>query len=195
MLPKVVVFDLDGCCWAPELYELWGGGSPFEENKDGTLSDRSGTMVHLLGDVKNILYELKTDPKWKDTIVAVASTCDAPEWARECLRKFPVGDGLTMSDVFSEDVTEIYEANGKDKHMREIAKKTRVSLDQMIFFDNQTNNTSCVAAMKGPTVVYTPEGVTRELFEVRTETATDIRHLLCVNCMYEYQLTYMMYNG
>ena len=165
MLPKVVVFDLDGCCWDPEMYELWGGGSPFKQNKDGTLSDRSGTRVHLLGDVKNILYELKTDPKWKDSIVAVASTCDAPEWARECLRKFPVGDGLTMSDVFSEDVTEIYEANGKDKHMREIAKKTRVSLDQMIFFDNQTNNTSCVAAMEGPTVVYTPEGLTRELFE------------------------------
>ena len=185
MLPKVVVFDLDGCCWDPEMYELWGGGSPFKQNKDGTLSDRRGTMVHLLGDVKNILYELKTDPKWKGTIVAVASTCDAPEWARECLRKFPVGDGLTMSDVFSEDVTEIYEANGKDKHMREIAKKTRVSLDQMIFFDNQTNNTSCVAAMNGPTVVYTPEGVTRELFEVMTETAIDIRHILCVHCFQE----------
>ena len=36
----------------------------------------------------------------------------------------------------------------------------------MIFFDNQTNNTSCVAGMKGPTVVYTPDGVTRVLFEV-----------------------------
>ena len=37
----------------------------------------------------------------------------------------------------------------------------------MIFFDNQTNNTSCVAGMKGPTVVYTPDGVTRALFEVK----------------------------
>ena len=37
----------------------------------------------------------------------------------------------------------------------------------MIFFDNQTNNTSCVAGMKGPTVVYTPDGVTRALFEVQ----------------------------
>ena len=36
----------------------------------------------------------------------------------------------------------------------------------MIFFDNQTNNTSCVAGMNGPTVVYTPDGVTRALFEV-----------------------------
>ncbi len=28
-----------------------------------------GTRVHLLGDVKNILYELATDPKWKDSKV------------------------------------------------------------------------------------------------------------------------------
>ena len=52
--------------------------------------------------------------------------------------------------------------------MKEIAKKTGASLESMIFFDNQTNNTSCVAGMKGPTVVYTPEGVTRELFQVIT---------------------------
>ena len=168
-LPKVVVFDLDGCCWDPEMYELWGGGPPFRANKGGTLSDRNGTKIHLLGDVKNILYELHTDPKWKESIVAVASTCDEPDWARECLMKFSVGGDFKMSDVFREDVTEIYKAYGKDVHMKEIAKKTGASLEEMIFFDNQTNNTSCVAAMNGPTVVFTPEGVTRELFQVITE--------------------------
>jgi len=164
-VPKAFVFDLDGCCWDPEMYELWGGGAPFKENKDGTLSDKNGTKVHLLGDVKNILHELKTDPKWADSIVAVASTCDEPKWAKECIRKFSVGDGLKIFDVFQEDCTEIYKAYGKDIHMREIAKKSGIDLSEMIFFDNQTNNTSCVAGMKGPTVVYTPEGVTRALFQ------------------------------
>ena len=173
MLPKVLVFDLDGCCWDPEMYELWGGGAPFKPNQDGTLSDRKGTKVHLLGDVKNILYELHTDPKWEESIVAVASTCDEPKWARECLKKFSVGGDFKMSDVFREDVTEIYKAYGKDVHMKEIAKKTGVSLEEMIFFDNQTNNTSCVAGMNGPTVVYTPEGVTRELFQVITDKIID----------------------
>eukprot|EP01050_Picozoa_sp_SAG11_P045448 SAG11_NODE_22669_length_402_cov_0.851485_1_plen_53_part_00 len=34
-LPRVIVFDLDACCWEPEMYQLgsWGsvdgGGSPF----------------------------------------------------------------------------------------------------------------------------------------------------------------------
>ena len=29
-LPKVIVFDLDGCVWDPEMYQLWGGGAPFK---------------------------------------------------------------------------------------------------------------------------------------------------------------------
>ena len=29
----MLVFDLDGCCWDPEMYELWGGGSPFTQAK------------------------------------------------------------------------------------------------------------------------------------------------------------------
>ena len=43
MLPRCLVFDLDGCVWDPEMYELWGGGgAPFKQNKDGTLSDKAG---------------------------------------------------------------------------------------------------------------------------------------------------------
>ena len=61
-------------------------------------------------------------------------------------------------------MTEIYKASGKDYHMKQIAEKTGARLEEMIFFDNQTNNTRCVAGMQGPTVVYTPEGVTREMF-------------------------------
>ena len=26
--PKVIVFDLDGCVWWPEMYMLWGIGEP-----------------------------------------------------------------------------------------------------------------------------------------------------------------------
>ena len=25
--PKCVIFDLDGCVWTPEMFELWGGGA------------------------------------------------------------------------------------------------------------------------------------------------------------------------
>ena len=46
--PAAVIFDLDGCLWDPEMYELWGGGAPFSDNGDGTLKDRSGVTVRLL---------------------------------------------------------------------------------------------------------------------------------------------------
>ena len=51
-LPKAVVFDLDGCLWAPDMYMLWGGGAPFEVREDGDLDDRNGARVRLLGAVR-----------------------------------------------------------------------------------------------------------------------------------------------
>ena len=70
------VFDLDGCVWAPEMYEIWGGGSPFKLQENGNVKDCKGEEVHFLGDVRKILYELHTDPKYADSIVGIASTCD-----------------------------------------------------------------------------------------------------------------------
>ena len=59
----------------PEMYELlYGtGGSPFNPTPDGNLKDKSGNIVALIGDVREIMYELKTDPKWVNTKVAIAS--------------------------------------------------------------------------------------------------------------------------
>ena len=59
----------------PEMYELlYGtGGSPFNPTPDGNVKDKSGNIVALIGDVREIMYELKTDPKWVNTKVAIAS--------------------------------------------------------------------------------------------------------------------------
>jgi magnesium-dependent phosphatase 1 len=164
MLPRCLVFDLDGCVWDPEMYELWGGGgAPFKQNKDGTLTDRGGTKVALLGDVKNLMHEFATESMWKQTKICVASSCDEPDWARECISKFDIGAGLKLSDVFDKNNIEIYKRS-KDHHLREIANKTGVALEEMMFFDNQTNNCQTVSRI-GVTVVYTPDGVTRQAFQ------------------------------
>ena len=48
-----MVFDLDACCWYPEMFQLWGGGSPFTYNHHhGTCTDKEGTTVKLLGHVR-----------------------------------------------------------------------------------------------------------------------------------------------
>eukprot|EP01065_Artemidia_motanka_P007069 TRINITY_DN13473_c0_g1_i1.p2 TRINITY_DN13473_c0_g1~~TRINITY_DN13473_c0_g1_i1.p2 ORF type:complete len:125 (+),score=19.29 TRINITY_DN13473_c0_g1_i1:28-402(+) len=72
--PRVVVFDLDGCVWYPEMYHLWGGGgAPFKQAAGGDLTDNAGTNVRLMGDVRAIMTSLHRDAQWKGTAVAVAS--------------------------------------------------------------------------------------------------------------------------
>jgi Acid Phosphatase len=92
-LPKLIAFDLDGTIWTPDMYQLWGGGSPFTVDGDGTqqLFDRSGTPVKLLGISSHILETLKSNEKWSDTVVAWVSCTDEPTWAAECLNLFKVG--------------------------------------------------------------------------------------------------------
>jgi len=58
---------------------------------------------------------------------------------------------------------EIYKAS-KSKHLKAISKKTNVPLSEMIFFDNEYGNCQTVAGV-GVTVMYTPEGMTNELFQ------------------------------
>lgn len=53
-VPKVVVFDLDGCVWDPEMYQLWGGGAPFAPDGRGNLIDKAGIVVRLLGAVREV---------------------------------------------------------------------------------------------------------------------------------------------
>ena len=60
---------------------LWGGGAPFEVRNDGDLDDRYGKRVRLLGAVRDVLYELRTDARWEGAVVAVASCTDEPECA------------------------------------------------------------------------------------------------------------------
>jgi magnesium-dependent phosphatase 1 len=95
-LPKLIAFDLDGTIWSPDMYQLWGGGSPFTVSGDGTkkLLDRNGTPVKLLGISSQILQTLKTEEKWKDTITAWVSCTDEPDWAAECMKLFNV-NGLS----------------------------------------------------------------------------------------------------
>ena len=124
MRPKVVVFDLDGCVWYPEMYMLWGGGSPFTQCSGGDLADASGTKTYLMGAVRQIFHELNTDPSWAGTKVAVASSCDEPAWARECLKKFRVGPpgscSTALSDIVDANLIEIYKARSKQVHLTAI---------------------------------------------------------------------------
>ncbi len=47
--PEVPGCDLGKKKPVPEMFQLWGGGAPFEVQTDGTLRDRSGRIVRLMG--------------------------------------------------------------------------------------------------------------------------------------------------
>lgn len=163
-LPKVLVFDLDGCTWWPEMYHLWGGGgSPFTPAANGNVKDRGNTTVEIMADLREILQEVKSEPQWNQTKFAVASSCDEPSWARECIRLISIGEKYKLMDIFDKNLTEIYKGS-KSGHLREISKKSGCSLEEMVFFDNEWGNCQTVAKI-GVTVVYTPKGVTRHLFQ------------------------------
>ena len=162
------VFDLDACCWSPEMYELWVGGAPFEQlstKPNNQLRDCRGTTVRMLGDVAACWADLHARiGDGQPLRVGVASRSDEPSWARECLRKFIVTEpGLSMMDVVTEDLCEIYKGS-KQRHLETLRRKTGIAYERMAFFDDDQYNIGEVAKL-GVHCFYTPRGVTRDIYE------------------------------
>jgi len=167
----VVVFDLDNLLWFPEMYHLWGGGgAPFTTEDGGdVLRDRKGEALELLGDIRKILIELDTLPTWKDCAVCCASTCDEPEWARECIQKFVIDPiaGTNLAHYFS--VSEIHKGS-KAGHFRNIQAATGVPFQEMVFFDDQKYNCDSVSKL-GVTCYLVPDGgVTERVWKRMLDT-------------------------
>jgi len=159
------VFDLDACCWYPEMYMLFGGGgAPFKKNNDNTLTDASGAQVRLLGDVAASWAECDARMKAGESLlVGVASRSDEPSWARECLRKFLVSPGVTMMDVVTEERCEIYKGSKRD-HFAALKRKTGIPYERMCFFDDDPHNISDVGGI-GVHCFLTPDGVMKDIFD------------------------------
>jgi magnesium-dependent phosphatase 1 len=164
-LPKLIGFDLDGTIWSPDMYMLWGGGSPFKVVGDGTsqLKDSAGCTVSLLGVSGYILHDLKHDPKWNGTICALVSCTDEPTWAQECLQKFKTtpGNETLLSCV---DSSQIYKGN-KQNHYKKLKKEyPHIEYSEMMFFDNEMGNIRSVSAL-GVHSVYCPDGITEQIWD------------------------------
>lgn len=154
------------------MYELWGGGAPFESTNGGrSVTDRSGREVRLLCDTRELLEGLLGNDAvvCGETTLGIASTCDEPAWARECLKKImlqaPSGERVQMGTAFQHH--EIYRSN-KQEHFRAIKRATGAGFEDMVFFDNQMNNIRAVKSL-GVHCVYTPEGQTHAYFNQGVE--------------------------
>lgn len=149
---------------SPEMFQLWGGGSPFKQNSNNTLTDSKGVNVRLLADVAASWGELhRRMQAGQSLLVGVASRSDEPAWARECLRKFIVSPGVTMMDVVTQERCEIYKGSKRD-HFEALHTKTGIAYQKMCFFDDDMENIRDVSGI-GVHCFYTPDGVTTALFE------------------------------
>ena len=146
----------------------------FSQREDGDLTDSRGQRVVLMADVREIMRALHSDERFAGARVAVASCCDEPAWARECMSKFVVAPDVTLQQVVS--LSEIHKGSKAD-HLRNISRDSGVALRDMVFFDNEKHNCNTVQGV-GVTSVHTPRGVTMVLLRRASEQRVCAVHVV-----------------
>ena len=168
------------------LYFSGGKGGPFTYSpdyaNDGTLLTTGGEPVRLLGQVRDVMRELYCDKAtWEQTLVGISSRTDQPDWARELLQKFTItinkadegnasAETFAMKDVLQGPI-EIRQ-DSKVQHFKRIAAQTGLDMEDMLFFDNERGNCDEIAEL-GVVVVYSPDGVTSQLWEIALKAFPD----------------------
>lgn len=142
------------------MYMLSGAPFKLDSRDNRYLRDCSGDRIELMGSSREILQELATEEKWRDTVVAYVSRTEYPRWAASCLKMFEIAPGITMHHLGTEQ--EIYPGS-KKTHFRRIHERTGIEYEEMLFFDNESWNITEVATM-GVCSVYCPNGMTDDVW-------------------------------
>ena len=75
--PKLYVFDLDNCCWLPEMFQLWGGGGapfvgPDDANEPSDREPRRRRTSVKLHHLNNIPHDNDKQPgRWCDVVLVI----------------------------------------------------------------------------------------------------------------------------
>ncbi|KAH8082111.1 hypothetical protein JL720_8638 [Aureococcus anophagefferens] len=149
--PALVVFDLDACCWYPEMY-MMSSGAPFRKTGDlNVMESCKGEAVKLLGMTRPVWALLVGTERFRRTRVAVAERCGEPAWARELLKMFEAEPGVSFWDACDGgELCEIYKGSKKD-HFRALQKKANANIRDV--------------SSLGVVCVLTPRGVTGGCWE------------------------------
>jgi len=158
-LPRLVVFDLDGVCWSPEMYQT-RGGPPYRLISEDVVVNSAGEEIQLYGAVRRVwamLHDLRR--RGHDIRVAVASSSQRHK-AQPLLSTFEVAPGIRMSDVVDRNFFEmLYRKNEfKRPHLEAILRKSGVSADEVLFIDDNERNIESVSHL-GIVAVHVPRGL------------------------------------
>lgn len=143
----MLVFDLD--------FTLWDAGGTWCDHtqppykiRNNKVTDSRNRHIRLYPDVLPLLEELKG----KDRVMAVASRTSRPEWARELIRLFNLKQYFRYEEIYP---------GAKTRHFHQLAQKSGVDFDDMIFFDDEHRNIQDVGAL-GVQAVFVKNGLTRQ---------------------------------
>jgi magnesium-dependent phosphatase 1 len=107
---------------------------------------------------------LKKDRR-EDYIIAWVSTCDYPDWGRECLSVFKTLDGESLDACLMNPACSLlYHANKRNHFQKLKSLYPEILYEEMIFFDNQMNNIRDVSVL-GVNCIYCPDGLTKKAWE------------------------------
>jgi len=179
-IPSLFVFDLDDCLWTPEMHELYGEPivpvhGPLVPSDDvgvvGLRVPRGGRdqTVTLYDGARRVLYELATNPAYRDTPIAVASTSLEPSYSHRCLEELEITKGTTLADMVS--FRQIGRSgrltSDKRSHFRLLHLESGVPYGEMLFFDdcNWGDHCGVVSREFGVVSHRTPSGLTVRDFE------------------------------
>ena len=158
-LPQLVVFDLDWTLWPRPRFRAGPPFLPIDEGRAGVRSSCGEELDLFLG-ARRALVQLAD----AEVPVALASRTHRPKWALQWVDMIHVDDSRTLSDVIGKSPI-IIRDGCKSSHVREIARRTGVGFDSILFFDDSYPDVVKVEGL-GATAVHCArsEGVTDELF-------------------------------
>ena len=158
-LPRAVVFDLDETLWDREVD--CSGGPPFSLSKDSrnTLYCSRKTPIRLYDDVPAIFDSLADHGEMQ---VGYASRTWEPEWAKSALKQVPCGSEKIVN-MWSIATGSGWGDHSKVSHLKTVSSQMRVSLDSIVFYDNEMRNIRDVKPM-GAHCWYCPDGLDADGF-------------------------------
>ena len=168
-IPHLIVFDLDHCLWAPEMFELDSAPTKWDPKKGGVKA--GSDTVRLFPGAQETLLRILTDPIFQGAKVAAASSTTEPAFAKTCLEQTPIDPSgqrkETMSDLIK--FRQIYPGSKGRDHFPRLQQETGIPYSEMVFFDDCGWGDNCrdvATNCPGVTCVRTPRGLTTEEFNL-----------------------------
>ncbi|CAE7784246.1 LEUA [Symbiodinium pilosum] len=140
-LPKLMVFDLDGVCWSPEMYQT-KGGPPYSLVAPGVVKNSKDEEIKLFDGVFAV-WKMFHSPQARShgVRVAVASSSRRNK-AIPLLETMEILPGVSMKDIIDWRLFEMYYRRGEGKrpHLEALLSKTGVAPSDVLFLDDAAEN-------------------------------------------------------